>query len=349
MSAFQVLNATEARARFGLDDRECELVLLAPSTPRGASEARRLIEAAEWSNVRVAGPAADSFPNWVRRVRAHRSLRAESSDLERLFIGDYQTHLARHAAHGLAGDPADPDRSVVVLDDGAVTVRVGQYRAARADGSRPPRLHPQVSRPRYDVQRAAARLLGLALADLDRVTFFTIYDVAGAPDDTVVRHGFEWLRTRFGVPEVEDGALFIGTPVVDVGILAFDTYVTMLRRIRDHAGGTLWYRPHPRERPDGVARLAAAAGMSVLGLDTIVEFALAERGAVPRLVVANHSSALDSLRVILGGVVAVKTVPLPPAVVARRWQDFIARSYRDMDARLGEPVERLDVLSTDDG
>lgn len=338
MSAFQALNATEARQHFGLDNGECELVLLEPASPRAGAEARRIVEAGGWSNVRVAGPPADSFRHWVRRVRGHRGLRAEGKGLERLFIGDYQTQLARHLAHGVASG------EVVVLDDGAVTVRVAQHRAAKAAGSRPPRLQPQVARTRYEAQRLVARLLGLDLRPLQRVTFFTVYDVTGAPEDGVIRHRFDWLRRRFGPPAVEEGALFVGTPVVDVGILDFATYAAMLRGVRDRAGGPLWYRPHPREDRAGVERLAAEVGMDILELDTIVEFALPARGRVPRLVVGNHSTSLDTLRVILAGVASVRSVPLPLDLVAGRWRDFIASAYRDLDARLGEPVERLEVL-----
>jgi hypothetical protein len=97
-----------------------------------------------------------------------------------------------------------------------------------------------------------------------------------------------------------------------------------------------------------VERLRADVGMDLLHLDTIVEVGLAARGCVPELIVANHSSAIDSLRVVFGDLASVRSIPLPSSVVARPWRDFIAQAYRDMDVRLDRPVERLDLLAAGD-
>lgn len=338
VGAFQALNATEARHHFGLDDAGCELVFLLPPQPRAAAETHRIIDALGWAHVRVMGPPATSMLRWARRVRRARHLAGESAGLDHLVIGDYQTQIARHAAHGVG------EGEVVVLDDGAATLRVNAYRTARAGGKRPPRLHPQVARHRYEVQRVAARLLGLDLGDLPGVTFFTLYDISPAPPDRVVRNRFAWLRQRFPSLEIVEGALFLGSPFVEVGILPHETYVTMLRRLRERAGGDVWYRPHPREDRAHVERLVAETDVRLLELDTVVEYALLAQGWIPSQVVANHSTGLDSLRVILGDRVSVRSVPLPVELVGRRWRDWIRRAYDEMDTRLGEPVERLPLL-----
>jgi hypothetical protein len=336
--AFQVLNATEARQYFGLDDARCELVLLLPPQPRAADEANAIIEDAGWSNVRVIGPSSTSVPRWVRRVRNGRGLIDESASLVQLFIGGYETHLARHAAHGVRYG------GVVALDDGQATLRVNWYRVERAAGRRGPRLHPQIPRPRYDIQRAAARLLGLRLGDLDRVTFFTVYKLQPAPNDTVIRNDFSWLRSRFGTPKVVEGTLFLGSPLVESGIVAHDTYVTLLQRLRDRFGDPLWYRPHPREDPSHIEIVRGQVDLELLTLDSIVEYGLLRSGWTPANIATTHSTAIDTLRVILGDAVAVRSIPLPPEHVAARWKDWIGRAYADMDARLGVPVERLELL-----
>lgn len=336
--AFQALNAAEARHHFALDDARCELVFLLPPQPRAAEETRTIIRETEWANVRVIGPTSESVPQWVRRVRNGRGLVVESASLDRIFLGDYQTHLGRHAAHGVRNG------GTVVLDDGQATLRVNNYRVARASGRHPPRLHAQVPRPRYDVQRAAARVLGLQLGDLEHVTFFTLYDIEPAPCDRVIRHRFEWLRHRFGPPVIVDGTIFVGTPIVEEGIVTHETCVTMLQRLRERSGGELWYRAHPREDASHVARLLNEVGMQPFTGDSIIEYGLLRSGWTPAHVAGTHSSALDTLRVILGDMVTVQSIPLPPTVVARRWRAWIARAYAEMDARLGVPVERLELL-----
>ncbi len=335
--AFQALNATEARDWFGLDDATCELVFLLPPQPRAADETHAILREAGWANVREIGPPSESVARWVQRVRNGRGLVDESTTLDRIFLGDYQTHLGRHAAHGA------PDGATVVLDDGQATLRVNNYRVARAAGKRPPRLHPQIARPRYDVQRAAARLLGLRLDDLPQVTFFTVYDIEPAPADRVVRHRFEWLRRRFGAPSIVEGTLYIGTPLVEQGIVTHDTCVTMLRRLREQTTD-LWYRPHPREDATHVAQLMAEVDMEPFTTDSIIEYGLLRAGWVPAHIAATHSSALDTLRVILGDAVTVQAITLPTELVARRWRDWITRAYAEMDARLGVPVDRLELL-----
>jgi hypothetical protein len=336
--AFQVLNATEARQHFGLDDARCELVFMLPPQPRAAEETRSIIEEAHWSNVRVVGPPSTSVPRWVSRVRNGRPLRRESAPLSHLFLGDYQTHLGRHAAHGVRGG------AVVVLDDGQATLRVNAYRVARAEGRRPPRLHPQIPRPRYDIQRAFARALGLRLGDLRSVTFFTVYDLTPARGDAVVRNRFTWLRTRYGTPTIVAGSLFLGSPLVESAIVSHDTYVTILKRLQAQSDGALWYRPHPREDPARVARLHDDVGFELLELDSIIEVGVLRTGWVPARIATTHSTALDTLRVILGDAVNVQAIPLPIEQVAPRWRDWITRAYDEMDARLGVPVERLELL-----
>lgn len=336
--AFQALNATEARHHFGFDDARCELVYLLPPQARAAREARVVIEDAAWSRVRVMGPASTSVPSWVRRVRNGRRLIDESGPLRTLFLGDYQTQLGRHAAHGLEHG------KVFVLDDGQATLRVNAYRVAREAGRRPPRLHPQVPRLRYEAQRVAARLLGLRLGDLERVSFFTVYDVRPARSDEVVRNRFSWLRQRFSTPTIVDGTLYLGSPLVESGIVTHDTYARLLHRLRDRSGGRLWYRPHPREDPAHVAQLVADTSMDVLELESIVEYGLLESGWVPRRIVSTHSTALDTLRLVMGAGVAVQAVELPARLVAPRWRGWIERAYAEMDTRLGSPVERLVLL-----
>ena len=338
VGAFQALNAAEARHAFGLDDEQCELVFLVPPQARAADEARVMIELTGWRRVREIGPANTSLLPWMRKVRNARGLVDESASLDHLFVGDYQTQLARHAAHGVH------DGDVVVLDDGLGTLRVNAHRVALAEGRPAPRLHPQVRPSREAVQHVVARLLGLRVGELERVTFFTIYDLTPAPPDRVVRNRYEWLRAQFPSPEVVDGTLFLGSPLVESGIVTADVYRTMLTRLREVAGPKLWYRPHPREHRDRVAALVAGVGMELLELDTVVEHGLLAGGWVPANVAANHSTTLDTLRVLLGDTVSVRSVPVPVELVPRRWREFITMAYADLDARLGEPVERLELL-----
>ncbi len=339
VGAFQTLNAAEARHHFRLDVDRCELVFLLPPQPRAAAETRRMIDATGWTHVREIGPPNASFREWVSRVRHARGLAAESASLRHLFLGDYQSQLGIHAATGLR------DGELVALDDGMATMRINAYRRARAEGVRPrPRLQPQVRRSRLAVQDVVARRLGLDLADPDRVTFFTVYDVEPAAGDRVVRHTFEWLRGSFAAPEVVEGTLFLGSPFVESGIVTANVYREMLRRLRDVAEPPLWYRAHPRERSDHVAAFARDLKLEVLELDTVVEYAILRSGWVPATVVSNHSTTLDTLRVILGDRVTVRAVPLPIALVTRRWRPFTTMAYADLDRRLGEPVERLHLL-----
>jgi hypothetical protein len=171
-----------------------------------------------------------------------------------------------------------------------------------------------------------------------------MYDIEPGPGDRVVHNKYDWLRSRFPAPTVVDGTLFIGSPFVETGIITDDQYTTMLRRVQAASDPPLWYRPHPREDPERVKRLVGEVGAELLELDSVVEYGLLAAGWVPATLVANHSTTLDTMRVILGDAVAVRAVPVPVDLVPRRWKPFITMAYADLDHRLGQPVERLELL-----
>jgi hypothetical protein len=339
LGAYQALNAAECRHHLGLDDDTCELVLLTPPQPRSAAETRAMIDACGWAHVREIGPRNTSIAQWIRKVRNAKGLRQESAGLQRLVIGDYQMQLGLHAAQGLG-----QHGELIALDDGLATMRISEYRHARAAGAPLPRLQPQVRPLELAVQRRLARLLGLRLDDPASLTFFTVYDLEPAGDDRVERNTFAWLRSRFAPPEVVPGTLFLGSPLVESGITTPDIYTDLLRKLRACSSEPLWYRPHPRESPDRVGTLVRDLGVQLLELDSIVEYGVLESGWVPETVVANHSTTLDTLRIILGDVVTVRSVPVPVDLVPRRWKPFIEMAYADLDRRLGMPVERLELL-----
>jgi len=342
VSALQALGAAEARHALDLSDDECELVLLVPPVSGALDAVRAIVRDSSWAQVREAGPPADTALHWCSRVIRHRGLRSESAGLDRIFLGDYQNQIGRNAAHGL------DDGDIFVLDDGTATVLVNEYRKALAENREPPSLMPQVSRGHYRMQALAARALGLRLDELQRVTYFTIYPLSPSPPDTVIRHRFDWLRSRFGNPELVDGTLFLGSPLVEAGIVNLATYREMLSLVRESTDGRLWYRAHPREAKDKVEELCERYDFELLHGEGIIEWIVAEQRWMPRRVVGNFSTALDTLRVLGGSDASVESIELPQRLVASHWWPRVKELQESVSSRMEGDVSTAQVFANPD-
>ena len=339
LGAFQALNAAEARHHFGLPDDACELVLLTPPQERSAAEARAMIEATGWANVREIGPPNTSVRQWLRKVRNARGLRDESGPLDHLFLGDYQMQLGIHAAHGLdAGE-------LVVLDDGLATIRIAAYRRARADGvSRPPRLQPQVRPSRLAAQRILARAIGLELGDPTGVTFFTVYDIdpgAGrprrAPHLRLAPAALRSTRGRGRHAVHRLPARRVGDR--GTGGVQRPAAPACVRAARPRSGtDRIRARTSPASRP-----CWPASGWSCWSSTPSSSTACSPAVGCRRP--SSPTTARRSTRCACSSAtpLPVRSVPVPVDLVPRRWKPFITMAYDELDGRLGEPVERLEL------
>jgi hypothetical protein len=210
-----------------------------------------------------------------------------------LILGDYRSQDCR----ALAG--FFPKAKFVLLDDGSATHQIARYRNNTAD----PALAPMF--PKHDFR--ALRLLlwaGIRIPYIDRVAFFTHYNIRVSANDTIIRNDYSFWRSVLAQKRhtCTSSVLFLGMSHVEKRLTDLDRYLSALRRIGNfYANSDIYYRPHRDETADKLSALGSL-GFKVIDPDaTPVELALIESDFLPSEIACIASSALDNLAVIFQG------------------------------------------------
>jgi hypothetical protein len=122
----------------------------------------------------------------------------------------------------------------------------------------------------------------------------TLFDVAPLDGQTVLCHAFSHLA---GLNDVDyaDTTLFIGQPVVELGLMTRAQYWDIVSACKREAAAAMIYVPHRREDREHVDALLAEFGLKVHHPDVCVELHLVQTGTVPRQVYTCISTAAFAL------------------------------------------------------
>lgn len=271
-SPLQLLGAVEFAAATG-----ARMTVIARDTgPQMASTARELVRRGLPDGVVLAARVRD-IP-WSL-LRVHREW----------LLGDALSGQARIALARLRPE------HVVLVDDGAMTLRLADAFSGRAPFARP-----------YVSENLAMRLLGRAARSVlqcAQTTLFTYHHRALPPlaafrraGGTVEANGFGWVRRAGSGIRMPHTRVLLGTARVVDGLMRADAHLGWVRA--QAVDGPVAYLPHRREIDlDGVAKVP---GVEIVQTGLPVELALAgtER---PLDVVSLQSSAVDTLRIVLAG------------------------------------------------
>jgi len=205
-------------------------------------------------------------------------------------------------------------RSITLLDDGDVSIRLASALLGRTGFARPGIR-----------EGGAATLLGglardrmLRLAGSGRLAMFTAFashpTVAALParDVELTRNTFAWLRAHARPARLPRPRVVLGSARVADGLVDERGYLDWLRSVT--ASGPVAYLPHRRERAAHLARIASLAGVVVVDAGLPAELLLA--GAPePLEIVMMRSSASTTLRAVLEGTSSTVTVSTPAELV----------------------------------
>ncbi|RXF75417.1 hypothetical protein [Hansschlegelia zhihuaiae] len=304
-SPLQYMNAVEQRAATG--GRPADLVIVGDRHGGAAAIEALMRLKSPWRSVRrhPRRPRPSRFvPFLVRDLMDaghRRSLEALARELSRercgaVVIGDYRNVSQRLLAARLAAD------AHVLLDDGSVTPQTAAYRADRASAPEPRQFDLSWFRTRL-----ARRAFGeTALADPERLTFFTIYGplLEGrlAPGDRIAPNAYAALREAAPAKPRGDAVWLLGSDHAEAGICEPQSYRRVVlgaaAALRAEGRRRIVYRPHRGERPGKAAEIAEVGAME-LGLSTFpVELDYLQTGERPAMTAALASSAIDSLSVL---------------------------------------------------
>lgn len=271
-SPLQLVGAVEFSAATG-----ARMTIIPRDTgPQMASTARELVRRGLPDGVFLAARARDIPWSALRRHRGW-------------LVGDALSGQARLALARLG-----PER-VVLVDDGAMTLRLADAFSGRARFARP---NVRESVPMRLLGRAARAALRSA-----QTTLFT-YHHRGLPPlrafreagGTVHENRFGWVRRAGSAIRMPHSRVLLGTARVVDGLLPAEAHLAWVRA--QAAVGPVSYLPHRRETD--LDRVAAVPGLQVVTTGLPVELALAGTDR-PLEIISLPSSAVDTLRIVLEG------------------------------------------------
>ncbi|WP_157155300.1 hypothetical protein [Diaminobutyricimonas sp. LJ205] len=271
-SPLQLVGAVEFSAATG-----ARMTIIPRDTgPQMASTAREIVRRGLPDGVLLSAKARDIPWSQLRRHQGW-------------LLGDALSGQARLALARLR-----PER-VVLVDDGAMTLRLADAFSGRAKFAR-----PNVS------EGPTMRLLGRMARSVLRsaqTTLFTYHHRALPPLAAFRRAGgmveansFTWVRRAGSAIRMPQSRVLLGTARVVDGLMTADAHLGWVRA--QAAAGPVVYLPHRRETD--LDRVAAVPGVQVVQTGLPVELALAGTDK-PLEIVSLPSSAVDTLRIVLAG------------------------------------------------
>lgn len=324
-SPLQVLNALEARARFGSAPERTWLLLLDNpkwSSQRGLTQTSRAASLEPWARFDTVSmaPATGRLAGleWYLHVRRW-SGRAthQFRDVDTVFVGNYESPAMLHVANVLR------PRRVVILDDGTQSVRIGHERRAGL----------AIRALRQPGRRAVYRLLGLDIAPYLSLVFFSAYDIQPGADDDLVPCTYDHLRSRLCRHDVSDHAVFLGNPVVEDGDMTIETYVTHLRQVVASLGPhPVVYRSHRREQTSKLERLARDVGVPIHEPDDVIEVDLLSGAERASIIASFYSSALLTCGRLLQEPARVVCFRLPERAIVESRRHLVDAVYAAITA-----------------
>lgn len=340
----QLVNALEAKHDLGLEDNEV-VVVTSRSHPADAFQA--ITQNGHWDRVRYLderppvhlglrrhlwdhpSPRIKNYSRtlWSRTFRRKLDrIAASLGKVDTLVAGCYFNERVRHFANTL------PHDRLVLLDDGTTTLQIAEARRRYATG--------EVVQPSdHWTQPLMNRLLGWHPEQEKRATFFTVYDLDLPSTDTLIHHSYEYLRQCSAEVGQSNEVLFLGMSLYWEGVDE-DEYIRQLRRVERHyAGSEIVYVPHKGEKPNRVERIRRELGWTVRSYGVPIEYQLAMRGPLPRVLASFFSSALENCRIIFDSQFTIEALyfepdllPLQPVFVQTVYDYF--ESHRSGNFRV---------------
>lgn len=319
LSPLQVLNALEAKARFGTQNN---VLVVLRHTAQGypLSTFKRVVDENDWDKVYYLATYDEerveslstyrwAYLSWLQQRRLD-GLAAELGRADKLFAGSYLESIVRHFVNAL------PHGSLYILDSGTDTFMINQAR------------RPRTTLAPFGASRVLAKLAGTRDRQADAVTFFSAYHLDVQPHDRLVPNRYERFRERVSQGALGDEVWFLGEPLVLDGYLSESTYLHYLKQVHlGYRDRHFVYLPHSRERSADVERIRALLGCEVRSYGLPIELPLSRADPRPDEVVSFVCAALTNLHIMFGAALRVTAVYLESEHVLVR-HAYIADIYK---------------------
>lgn len=190
---------------------------------------------------------------------------------------------------------------IVVLDDGIPSISILR---ARNSGNFYRKYHFIPFRSALRLLLCCGQFLPLRRSP-SSVVLFTLFRLKGSPSDLIVLNEYSWLKKKVLGSVDSSLAYFIGSHIVERGIVLKEDYLMAIRTVAEDmkkANIQIKYIPH---RAESSLMLKEIAGIIPLhNVNGPIEYAFLKQGP-PNLVVGNFSSALFTISRIYTNTVVV--------------------------------------------
>lgn len=239
--------------------------------------------AIEWVPIRTHASLLKRLLVWRRFAANVARVAARFGPFERVFVGHDGTPM-RHIVN------ITNPREVVFLDTGLATAEVARRR-----------LRQHATSQLEMKRRVKEFALGLRLAPIKKVTFFSSLPIDVHPPDLLVHTSFEAIRRNMTSVSSGGETWVLGQNFVAGGMMPADVYSRAIREICERSPAPHVYIAHPREEEARLAAIKRDTGVAIRRLQRPVELELVASGILPRALWGINSTALFSCATIFAG------------------------------------------------
>ena len=333
-SPLQMLNALEARHSFALKDTESILIIIVARNeqPDIVSRIQPLIKISKWKSIHI-------LNSWqgnplIRKYHLRRKIDCiidRYPEITTVFIGDYRTAAMRHIAN------KTKPQVIYLLDDGQITLTIAQYRAGKLH-ARQQYINDRWTQIKNFIDKM---FFGFNNEDIENLRYYTAYAIEEyVSPGHIIRNRYLHLQTRLHKKTSKDVIFFLGSNLVEMGIVQKSTYVSYLAQALSHfASVPVIYIPHPHESAENVAELEKSLSLTVKRFRTGIEFELVNSDTIPQQVAAFYSSALVNLKILFGDQIKLTSFVLDLEDVHSSYRSIVAKYYDDYKRHYSNSIE----------
>jgi hypothetical protein len=129
-----------------------------------------------------------------------------------------------------------------------------------------------------------------------------VYDLDISEKDELVCNDYSYLNEKSISLKKDNCIYFLGGPLSEVGVMSEEDYFEQLNEVREkHSGMKFVYVAHRREKTRKLNKIRDYLNIEVCFFEYPIEYQVAIVGPVPEIIASFVTSALENLRVIMGG------------------------------------------------
>ncbi|MEO5603137.1 MAG: hypothetical protein ABIR06_19600 [Cyclobacteriaceae bacterium] len=329
----QLINVIEAKRELNIPDEHSVAIFITYSS--NLITLKKIINGSQWKEMHFIDDDIESLRKHEKNFKNRKilpvikkaianlakikSLIRKFKEVDRLIVGYYLGMENLHMMNNIRY------KSLYLLDDGIATIEVNERRKNNTS------FLKNQSIEFYLKTWFKKYIFGYKLSHPTSVNFFTIYDIAVGPNDSIVKHNYTEVKKLIKGLEKTDEVFFLGQPLSEIHpeIVTEETYLHYLREIKKYfSKSNLVYIPHRDELPDKCSRIEKTLSIPIKRLDLPIELFLLNQIKKPCLLSGFITSALPNCKEIFGDELEIIAFRInPQKVISKTMLVMVENTY----------------------